>query len=65
LEARDSAVVRTTLAHVYLEQKKPALARTEVERALKLAPNYAEAKQLLEHLQSGKPTEVSPKGGPQ
>jgi tetratricopeptide (TPR) repeat protein len=65
LEARDSAVVRTTLAHVYLEQKKPALARTEVERALKLAPNYAEAKQLLEHLQSGKAAEVSPKGAPQ
>jgi uncharacterized protein HemY len=65
LEARDSAVVRTTLAHVYLEQKKPALARAEVERALKLAPNYAEAKQLLEHLQSEKPAAVSPKGGPQ
>src|SRR6202140_561013 len=65
LEARDSAVVRTTLARVYLEQKKPALARMEVERALKLAPNYAEAKQLLEHLQSGKAAEVSPKGGPQ
>src|SRR6202162_5788152 len=29
LEARDSAVVRTTLARVYLEQKKPALARIE------------------------------------
>jgi tetratricopeptide (TPR) repeat protein/TolB-like protein len=65
LEARDSAVVRTTLARVYLEQKKPALARAEVERALKLAPNYAEAKQLLEHLQNGKPAEVAPKGGPQ
>jgi tetratricopeptide (TPR) repeat protein/TolB-like protein len=65
LEARDSAVVRTTLARVYLEQKKPMLARGECERALKLAPNYAEAKQLLEHLQSGKPAEVSPKGGPQ
>jgi len=64
LEARDSAVVRTTLARVYLEQKKTALARTEVERALKLAPNYAEAKQLLEHLQNGKPAEVAPKGGP-
>jgi hypothetical protein len=36
-----------------------------VERALKLAPNYAEAKQLLEHLQNGKPAEVPPKGGPQ
>jgi tetratricopeptide (TPR) repeat protein/TolB-like protein len=65
LEARDSAVVRTTLARVYLEQKKPALARGEVERALKLAPNYTEAKQLLEHLQNGKTAEVPPKGGPQ
>jgi tetratricopeptide (TPR) repeat protein len=65
LEARDSAVVRTTLARVYLEQKKPALARAEVEHALKLAPNYTEAKQLLEHLQNGKPAEVPPKGGPQ
>ena len=65
LEARDSAVVRTTLARVYLEQKKPGLARAEVERALKLAPNYAEAKQLLEHLQNGKPAEVPPKAGPQ
>ncbi|MDQ1410322.1 MAG: hypothetical protein QOJ41_2057, partial [Acidobacteriaceae bacterium] len=64
LEARDSAVVRTTLARVYLEQKKPAWARTEVERALKLAPNYAEAKQLLEYLQNGKPAQVPPKGGP-
>ena len=65
LEARDSAVVRTTLARVYLEQKKPVLARTEVERALKLAPNYAEAKQLLEHLQNGKPAVVAPKASPQ
>jgi tetratricopeptide (TPR) repeat protein len=65
LQARDSAVVRTTLARVYLEQKKPALARAEVERALKLAPNYSEAKQLLEHLTSGKAPEGSPKGGPQ
>jgi tetratricopeptide (TPR) repeat protein/TolB-like protein len=65
LEARDSAVVRTTLARVYLEQKKTALARIEVEHALKLAPNYAEAKQLLEHLQNGKPVQAPPKGGPQ
>ncbi|HVS86771.1 MAG TPA: tetratricopeptide repeat protein [Candidatus Acidoferrum sp.] len=55
LEARDSAVVRTMLAKIYLEQKKPELARTEAERALKLAPNYSEAKQLLEHLQNTKP----------
>jgi tetratricopeptide (TPR) repeat protein len=60
LTARDSAVVRTTLARVYLEQKKPELARTEVQRALKLAPNYAEAKALLEHLQK-----VKPNGGAQ
>lgn len=55
LEARDSAVARTTLAKIYLEQKKPELARAEAERALKLAPNYSEAKQLLEHLQNTKP----------
>src|ERR1700726_1121783 len=65
LEARDSAVVRTTLARVYLEQKKPAMARTEVEHALKLAPNYSEAKQLLEYLQNGKPAVVAPKASPQ
>jgi Tfp pilus assembly protein PilF len=63
LAARDSAVVRTLLAKIYLEQKKPDLARTEVERALKLAPNYAEAKQLLEHLQNSKPAEKKPGGG--
>jgi tetratricopeptide (TPR) repeat protein len=65
LEARDSAVVRMMLAKVYLEQKKPDLARTEVEKALKLAPNYAEAKQLLEHLRNSKPTEKKPGGGAQ
>jgi predicted Zn-dependent protease len=63
LAARDSAVVRTLLAKVYLEQKKPDLARAEVERALKLAPNYAEAKQLLEHLQNSKPAGKKPGGG--
>jgi predicted Zn-dependent protease len=62
LEARDSAVVRTMLAKIYLEQKKPELARAEVERALKLAPNYAQAKQLLEHMQSVKPAEKKPGG---
>lgn len=55
LVARDSAQVRTMLARIYLEQKKTDLARTEVQRALQLAPNYPEAKQLLEHLQSSKP----------
>jgi len=63
LAARDSAVVRTLLAKIYLEQKKPDLARTEVERALKLAPNYAEAKLLLEHLQNSKPAGKKPGGG--
>src|SRR5258706_2700792 len=56
LDARDSALVRTILARIYLEQKKPDLARTEVQRALKLAPNYSEAKQLLEHLPKSKPS---------
>jgi tetratricopeptide (TPR) repeat protein len=56
LEIRDSAAVRTTLARIYLEQKKPDLARTELERALKLAPKYSDAKQLLEHLQKLKPS---------
>jgi hypothetical protein len=46
-----------------LEQKKPDLARTEVERALKLAPNYAEAKQLLEHLQKFNANQKKPGGG--
>ncbi len=55
LEIRDSAAVRTTLARLYLEQKKPDLARAEVERALKLAPKYSDAKELLEHLQKVKP----------
>src|SRR6266851_4190099 len=65
LEARDSAVVRTMLAKIYLEQKKPDLARAEVEKALKLAPNYAEAKQLLEHLQNYKASDKKPGGGAQ
>ncbi len=55
LEARDSAMVRTMLARIYLEQKKPEMARAEAERALKLAPNYSGAKQLLEHLKNTKP----------
>ena len=55
LAARDSALVRTMLARIYLEQKKPDLARAEAQRALQLAPNYPEAKQLLEHLQNSKP----------
>jgi len=65
LDARDSAEVRTILAKIYLEQKKPDLARAEAEKALKLAPNYAEAKQLLEHLQNSKAPEKKPGGGAQ
>lgn len=65
LRERDSAVVRTTLARVFLEQKKTAFARSEVEHALQLAPNYTEAKQLLEHLQNTKSAGGVQKGGPQ
>jgi Tfp pilus assembly protein PilF len=53
LAERDSAVDRTTLARIYLEQKKPEMARAELQKALKIAPNYSEARQLLEHLQNG------------
>jgi Tfp pilus assembly protein PilF len=55
LAERDSAAVRTMLARVYLDQNKPDLARAEVEKAVKLAPNYPEAKELLEHLEKSKP----------
>jgi tetratricopeptide (TPR) repeat protein/TolB-like protein len=54
LATRDSAVVRTMLARVYLDQKKFDLARSEAQRALALAPNYADAKELLDHLQNSK-----------
>jgi len=56
LAMRDSATGRVMLARIYLEQKKPELARAEVEKAVKLAPNYTEARQLLEHLGKSKPT---------
>lgn len=58
LARRDSAVDHVSLARIYIEQKKNDLARTELERALKLAPNYAEAKQLLGHLQGAKPADA-------
>jgi len=63
LATRDSAEVRTMLAKIYLEQKKMSLARAEAEKALKLAPNYAEAKQLLDHLQNSKEPAKKPGGG--
>jgi tetratricopeptide (TPR) repeat protein/TolB-like protein len=56
LAERDSAAVRTTLARIYLEQKKPDLARVELEKAVKLAPNYQDAKDLLDRLGKSKPT---------
>jgi tetratricopeptide (TPR) repeat protein/TolB-like protein len=56
LAVRDSAIERTMLARIYLEQKKPDLARAEVEKAVKLAPNYAGAKELLQHLGTNHPT---------
>lgn len=56
LALRDSATGRVMLARIYLEQKKPQLARAEVEKAVKLAPNYSEARQLLEHLEKSKST---------
>ncbi len=55
LVLHDSATGRVMLARIYLEQKKPELARAEVEKAVKLAPNYTEAQQLLDHLRKSKP----------
>jgi tetratricopeptide (TPR) repeat protein len=63
LAKRDSAEVRTLLAKIYLEQKKTDLARAEAEKALKLAPNYSQAKQLLDHLQNSKAPAKKPGGG--
>ncbi len=60
LELRDSAVDRTTLARIYLEQRKPDLAKAELARALKIAPNYSEARQLQEHLQNGSAQSKTP-----
>lgn len=60
LATRDSAVVRTVLAKVYLDQKKFDLARAEAQHALTLAPNYADAKELIEHLQNSRPNGSAP-----
>jgi tetratricopeptide (TPR) repeat protein len=56
LAMRDSATGRVMLARIYLEQQKPELARGELQKAMKLAPNYTDARQLLEHLGKSKPT---------
>jgi Tfp pilus assembly protein PilF len=55
LSSRDSAVVRTRLARIYLAQNKNDLALAELQRAIKVAPNYAEAKELLDRLRKVKP----------
>ena len=56
LAVRDSAIERTMLARIYLEQKKPDLARSEVEKAVKLAPNYAGAEGITSALGPNNPT---------
>jgi tetratricopeptide (TPR) repeat protein/TolB-like protein len=56
LAERDSAAVRTTLARIFIEQKKLDLARVELEKAVKLAPNYPDAKDLLDRLAKSWPT---------
>ncbi|HXM99277.1 MAG TPA: tetratricopeptide repeat protein [Candidatus Dormibacteraeota bacterium] len=58
LASRESAVVRTRLARIYLAQNRSDLALVELQRAIKLAPNYAEAKELLARLHK-----VSPASG--
>lgn len=50
LEIRDDAAARTTLARLYIEKKRPDAAREQLQLALKLAPSYTEARQLLEKL---------------
>jgi tetratricopeptide (TPR) repeat protein/TolB-like protein len=60
LAERESAVDRTTLARIYLEQRKPEMARAELQKALKIAPNYSEARQLFEHLQNGNAKSATP-----
>lgn len=55
LALRESAVVRTRLARIYLAQNKNDLALAELQRAIKLAPNYAEAKELLARLRKVRP----------
>jgi Tfp pilus assembly protein PilF len=43
----DSAAARIALAEAYLKQQNTAAARAELERALALDPESAEAKKLL------------------
>jgi Tfp pilus assembly protein PilF/TolB-like protein len=60
LSLRDGPTARTELARLYLEQKKPELARAELERALRIAPGYAEARQLLSRLSGNAESGVRP-----
>ncbi len=60
LSLRDTASARTALGKLYLEQKKPGLARAELERALRIAPGYAEARQLLARLGGNSKSGVQP-----
>jgi tetratricopeptide (TPR) repeat protein len=50
LDLRETAVAYADLGRLYLEEQKPDLARTQLERALQLAPGYAPARQLLQRL---------------
>ena len=45
--SQDSAPARVALAEAYVKSKKPAAARTELERALALDPTSADAKRIL------------------
>jgi len=65
LEARDSAVVANDAGENLPRAEEARSRAAEVQKALKLAPNYAEAKQLLEHLQNYKASEKKPGGGAQ
>jgi Tfp pilus assembly protein PilF len=45
--SRDSATARVALAEAYLRQQNTAAAKTELEKALALEPESADAKRLL------------------
>ena len=49
--SEDSAAARTALAEAYLAAKNPAAARTELERALALDPDYGDARRLLDTIE--------------
>jgi Tfp pilus assembly protein PilF len=45
--SEDTVAARVVLADAYLKLQNPAAARVELERALVLDPNSAEAKRML------------------